>query len=196
MTPLSNKRKVRGGQTQLRRVDQWRQQNLTPDWSHLAHNGVDYVKLWIDPWSRLPAREPPAWLRRRMLSGLLDIHDAWTRASAGRPDVAYLALWLCWPHFASSQVVMASPERAEMYRTMFTPAPARPLPAQLSGQEPRLLGLNWRTGLDEDVLEGEEVARRLSLLRRPYRVETPSSGEPLYFFPRGHVWVGQQLEAR
>ncbi|MBZ9713617.1 hypothetical protein [Deinococcus multiflagellatus] len=192
MSRLTNRKKLRGGHTQLRRVARWRAQYLEPDWFALEHFGVTYAKLWVDPWCRFPRREPPAWVRRELLAGLLDIHAAWARAAAGREDVAYLALWLGWPHFVDSQVVMASPERAQMYRTMFTPAEPRPLPPQLALQDPRLNTLHWQTGLDEVFLSCEEVAARRSWLRRPHRVLTPEVGEPLYALQRGHVWVGRQ----
>ncbi|PTA67178.1 hypothetical protein [Deinococcus arcticus] len=194
MRRLTNRKKLRGGHTQLRRLARWRQRFLEPDWTELEAFGVDYVKLWLDPWSRYPRRNPPAWLRREMLTGLLDIHTAWARAAAGRADVGYLALWVSWPHFIDSQVVMASPERAQMYRTMFTPAKPRPLPPQLLAQEPRLSDLHWATGLDEFFLTGEEVAAGLSVLRRPYRVADPGPLHSLYAFQRGHVWVGQKGE--
>ncbi|GGN46940.1 hypothetical protein [Deinococcus daejeonensis] len=187
---LSNRHKVRGRRTQARRVARWRAANLTPDWGHLNASGVDYLKLWLDPWNRLPRREPPAWLRRQMLVGLLDILNAWHAQTCDREDLPYLAVWLCWPHFMDSQVVLAREDRAPMYDTMFEPIPTRPLPNALAPLAGRLNRLHWTTGLDETPLNPEDFARWPSLARRPHRTVSTPDG-PLHLMRRGLVWIGR-----
>ena len=93
----SNRKKVRGWKRQAARVRAWRDAHLQPDFAHLQTYGREYAKLHLDPWDRLVRRTPPAWLRREMIHALLDVHAAWDKVIWGRPDVAYLAIWLYWP---------------------------------------------------------------------------------------------------
>ncbi len=187
---LSNRHKVRGRRAQARRVARWRAANLTPDWAHLNVSGVDYVKLWIDPWNRLPGREPPAWLRRQMLTGLLDILDRWQAQTRDREDLPFLAVWLCWPHFMDSQVVLAREDRAPTYQTMFAPVPTQPLPNAFAPLAERLSRLTWTTGADEEPLDAGDMARWPSLARRPHRT-VPTPDGPLHLMRRGTVWIGR-----
>lgn len=190
---LGNRKKIRGWKTQLKRVERWRQHHLTPNWSHLETYGVDYVKVQhLDPWGRLSRREPPVWLRRLILSALLDIHEAWARATQGRADLPYLAIWLGWPAFTDSQVVLAKDWRAAGYEHMFNLAEQKALPHDLGPQmHTRLHRLTWQTGLNEFALEEADVLEKPSVLKRPHHVHQQRGGEKLYFIQRGLVWIGR-----
>ena len=111
---FTNQKKVRGWKTQIKRVERWRTRHLKPDHEFFRQNGVAYCKLWIDPWHRLTRRQPPIWLGRQMIYGLLDLYEAWV--STAVPEVEYLKVWLMWPELTESQVVMAGTTKAEMYQ--------------------------------------------------------------------------------
>ena len=191
---FTNRHKVRGWKTQIRRVERWRQAHLTPDWAHFERSDFDYCKIQLDPWNRLVRRQPPMWLARRMLHGLLDIHEAW---AAQVPDAPYLRIWLNWPHVMDSQVVVAGETRANWYQDMFTPvdAPKR-FPAQVG--EPllgRLSAYDWQECLDEYPLEPQDAPPEW-LSRRPHRTDTLQDGSALHWVTRGRVWVGVWIGTR
>jgi hypothetical protein len=121
MSAFVNRKKVRGLKRHIRRVQGWKAARLMPDLGHLRRSGQEYVKLTIDPWYRLVKRRPPMWLRREMVLALLDIYDAWQTQAAERSEVDYLRVWLSWPNFIDSQVIMANHARAPHYQALFRP---------------------------------------------------------------------------
>ncbi|MEM1116087.1 MAG: hypothetical protein AAF845_08360 [Bacteroidota bacterium] len=126
--------------------------------------GRGWVKLWFDPWYRLVRREPPTWLRRRMLAALLDIHRAWHERLAeheretGEPFDCQL--WLFDPHFMGSQVVFSVGEWRAGYRDTFPPprgdAPPRP-PAIYDDPAYRLGALDWTPGTEAGYVWQEDL---------------------------------------
>ncbi|ULH15167.1 hypothetical protein MF271_14585 [Deinococcus sp. KNUC1210] len=194
---FTNRHKVRGWKTQIRRVERWRQAHLTPDWVHLEHTDFDSCKFQIDPWNRLIRRQPPMWLARRMLHGLLDIHEAW---AAAVPDAPYLRLWLNWPHVIDSQVVMAQGSRVDWYREMFRPvaelgwARAKGFPPQFGpALLQRLNAWDWQECLHEYPVDPADIgAGRLS--RYAYSTLT-TTGASLTLVEVGRVWVGTRRAA-
>ena len=190
-----NKKKIRGWKTQLRRVERWRQAQLTPDWAHFERFSYDYCKIQIDPWNRLIERQPPLWLARRMLHGLLDIHEAWT---AQVPDAPYLRLWLNWPHVMDSQVVLAQESRVDWYGDMFRPvaelgwAEAKGFPPQFGPELlERLKAWDWQECLHEYPMEYEaRNSKRFKHL--PY---SSFAADSPYLVEVGRVWVGKRRAA-
>lgn len=129
---FTNRKKVRGGKRQLGRVRKWHDAHLEPDLAYLRRFGQEYVKLTIDPWDRLVQRQPSVWLRRAMTLALLSVYESWQRKAAQHPEIEYLRVWLSWPNFTDSQVVMATGQRAQHYRSVFLPvAQPRGLPSDL-----------------------------------------------------------------
>jgi hypothetical protein len=194
---LSNRKKVRGWKTQLRRVERWRSRHLTPDWSHFDRFGYDYCKIQIDPWNRLIEREPPIWLGRQMVHGLLDIHEAWAKAI---PDAPYLKVWLNWPSLTESQVVLAGPSRLDWYASMFRPVadlegktvkgfPPQFGPALLG----RLHGWDWQECLDEYDVDPADLPAGW-LASRPHSSVPLSDGSTRTLVEQGRVWVGTRRE--
>lgn len=195
MTAPGNRKKVRGWKRQVKRVRRWRDDRLRPDWPHLDAYGRDYVKLTLDPWYRLVRRQPPVWLRREMTHALLDVHDAWRAAVAERPDVTYLRVWLKWPNFIESQVVMATQDHEGWYALGTSrPVPAASLPTELGAPlRARLAEFVWEEAVDEYPLDvgyaTPEFARWLA--RRPHRWEQLSDGTWLCWVRRGRLWIGR-----
>jgi hypothetical protein len=195
--PGSNKKKVRGWKRRLRELERFRLRHRVLDAESMRGGGRDYVKIWLDPWSRLEKRNPPVWFRRRILAALVDIHDAWREALERLGEPYYLEIWLFHPDFHRSQVVAAVGEdQIDFYRNVFAPAPeAAPAPPALYADAAYDLGrFAWRAGTDLDVVmdwpgvySDEDVAR---LTRTADRVETSSAGDTLYIFELGTVWQG------
>ena len=196
---FSNKKKVRGWKTQIRRVERWRSGHLTPDGRHLGRYGYDYCKIQIDPWNRLIEREPPIWLGRLMIHGLLDICDSWALAS--RPEVKYLKVWLNWPRLRTSQVVMAGESRRAWYEGVFRPVAdlgwvtEQGLPSPLGPDLlKRLQGWDWQECLDEVAVDRADVPAGW-LGRRPHSTLISEDGAGITLVERGRVWVGTRREA-
>ncbi|MEM6328532.1 MAG: hypothetical protein AAF791_15560 [Bacteroidota bacterium] len=172
-----NRGKVRGWTRRARHVEEWRQRHLALDEHALARDGRDYVKLWIDPWFRLVRREPPAWLRRRMVTALVDVHRAWHERLLAREretgEPFDCMLWLLRPFVIDSQVVCATGDMRPFYRDTFPSAregvPASP-PETTYG--PSVSDIVWTSvsvpgyTSEEDLAEDPEWAR---LFERRYR---------------------------
>lgn len=196
---FSNKKKVRGWKTQIRWVERWRAAHLVPDWSHFERYDYDYCKIQIHPWNGLIEREPPIWLGRQMIHGLLDIHDAWAAASA--PDVKYLKVWLKWPLLRTSQVVMAGKSRLAWYGGVFRPvadlgwAETQGFPPQLGPDLlERLQGWDWQECLDEVEVDRAYLPTSW-LSKRPYSSLLSQDGSSRTLVEQGRVWVGTRRRA-
>jgi hypothetical protein len=198
--PFSNRKKVRGWKRRLRELERFRLAHRVLDVDALRRNEVHYVKLWLDPWSRLVPRDPPVWFRRRVLAAFLDVLHAWHRALEATGEPYYLRLWLHHPRFHRTQVVAAMGDRMAWYRGTFAPAPgARPLPPpQYADPAYDLAAAEWEPCLDTDVLLPDDAAdlRELGrLVLRASRLEQTSDGQALLLFDRGHVWLGKPAAA-
>lgn len=194
--PFSNKKKVRGWKRRVRQLERLRQAHLRLDMDALRAAEREYVKIWLDPWSRLVPRNPPYWYRRRILAAFMDILHSWRDALEATGEPYYLELWLFHPDFHGTQVVAAIGDMVNFYDNAFEPAesaPPRP-PALYDDPAYDLDGLRWRPGTEITVQLGseaddpEEVAR---LLREADRVQTSKyTGDTIYIFEKGRVWQG------
>lgn len=193
--PFSNRKKVRGWKRRIRQLERLRRAHLALDVDELRAAERRYVKIWLDPWSRLVPRNPPYWFRRRILAAFIDIHDAWRKALEAAGEPYYLELWLFHPDFHSTQVVAATGSLLRFYDNVFERAEgAAPRPPALYGDPAYDLGrFRWRAGTEvyvrlESDVEPEEQAR---LLREADRVQTSKhTGDTMYIFELGSVWQG------
>lgn len=194
--PFSNKKKVRGWKRRLRQLERFRLAHRTLDVEALRGSHYDYVKVWLDPWSRLEGRNPPVWFRRRVLAALVDIHDAWRAALKTMDEPYYLEIWLFHPDFYRSQVVAAMDWRMEHYRNVFEPAPsAAPRPPALYDDAAFDLDrFQWRPGTEVNMYlasPGElDADVQADFERRASRIEQARNGDLMYFFEQGAVWQG------
>ena len=198
--PFSNRKKVRGWKRRLRELERFRRAHLALDVGALRRDELAYVKLWLDPWSRLAPRDPPVWFRRRVLAAFLDVLHAWHRALEAAGEPYYLRLWLFDPRFHRTQVVAATGGRIAWYETMFAPAAGAPPLPPPHYRDPAydLAALEWEPCLDTDVLLADDAAdmRELGrLVLRASRLEQTSDGQALLLFDRGRVWLGRPAAA-
>lgn len=197
--PFSNRKKVRGWKRRIRHLEQFRLAYRELDVEALRHGrGVQYVKIWLDPWSRLEPRNPPYWYRRRILAALIDILGAWREQLERMGEPYYLALWLFDPDFHRSQVVAAAGESIEYYRTLFEPAegaPAQP-PAEYRDAAYDLDGLRWQAGqvIDAELASSydDDFQALARLVPTADRIQQTADGDTLLIFHRGLVWLGMQ----
>ena len=196
MPTFTNRKKVRGWKRRLRQLDRFRLAYRTLDVDALRQSHYDYVKIWLDPWSRLGGRNPPVWFRRRILAALMDIHDAWRAALEAEGEPYYLEVWLFHPDFHRSQVVAAMDWRMEHYQNVFEPArsAARRPPALYDDPAYDLDGFRWRVGTEVNVyMAGPDELDddvKADFERRAARIEQAKNGDLLYYFELGSVWQG------
>lgn len=196
--PFSNRKKVRGWKRRIRQLERLRLAHRELDVEALRQGrGVYYVKIWLDPWSRLVPRNPPHWFRRRILAAFIDVLDAWRERLEAAGEPYYLALWLFDPDFHRSQVVAAAGESIEYYRTLFDPAdvPATGPPAEYRDAAYDLASLHWRAGQVIDVQLASDYADDFQALAK--LVPTADrikefEGDTLLIFHRGIVWLGSR----
>lgn len=196
MPTFTNRKKVRGWKRRLRQLERFRLAHRTLDVEGLRQSHYEYVKIRLDPWSRLGGRNPPVWFRRRILAALMDIHDAWRAELEGLGEPYYLEIWLFHPDFHRSQVVAAMDWRMEHYENVFPPAPAaapRP-PALYDDRAYDLDRFAWRPGTEVNVYmasPGElDADTAADFERRASIIEQAANGDTLYFFEQGTVWQG------
>ena len=145
--------------------------------------------------------------RKRILTGLLDIHDAWKKELDALGQPYYLKIWLYEPRFSLSQVVCAVGESADFYEhTFYKPDNPKTFPIRNYGKlQERMEKLQWEQALDENWIdtntvgypeefesEAEYYTNRRWVkrkLRAPHRTEKTSAGE-VHYIKMGTVWIG------
>lgn len=195
--PFSNRKKVRGWKRRIRQLEQFRLAHRDLDVEALRHGrGVRYVKIWLDPWSRLVPRNPPHWYRRRILAAFVDILGAWRERLEAAGEPYYLELWLFHPDFHDTQVVAAMGEAIDYYRTLFETAAgaaAHP-PAEYRDPTYDFSALRWRAGqvIDAELASTYEsdFQALAKLVPTADRLQVTADGDTLLIFHRGVVWLG------
>jgi hypothetical protein len=194
--PFSNRKKVRGWKRRIRQLEQFRLAHRELDVEALRRGGRHYVKIWLDPWSRLVPRNPPHWYRRRILAAFIDILGAWRERLEAAGEPYYLELWLFHPDFHDTQVVAAMGEMINFYRTSFDPAvgaPSQP-PAEYRDAEYELDALRWRAGQVISVEMASAYEHDFQALAKLVptadRLQQTADGDTLLIFHRGLVWLG------
>ena len=207
------KKTIRGHKRIWKDIDAWKER-----YSRISAENLDrkYVKVWVYPYydytfSNSDLLEPKRETRRRILNGLLDIHDAWQKELDTLKQPYYLKIWLFEPRFSLSQVVCAVGEWTDYYdNTFFRPESPKSFPLQNYGNlQDRLKDFSWEHGLDEAwidensigtpgefVSEAEFYANRRWVKRKlegPLRKMANEEGET-FFFKMGNVWIGERKD--
>jgi hypothetical protein len=198
--PLSNRKKVRGWKRRVRQLERWRDANRTIDVASLLQDEYRYLKISLDPWNRLVSREPPQWLRKRILQAFVEVQCSWTAALLAAGEPYYLRLWLFHPRFHRTQLVVAVRDRILWYEGTFAPAPAGVLthpPREYDPDGSILAGQAWTVAADEEYLfpqwlnlapDEEERVRKAAA-----QILATEGGETYYVMRRGLVWLGSPL---
>jgi hypothetical protein len=197
MPTFENRKKVRGWKRRLRQLERFRLAYRTLDVEWLRAAERQYVKIWLDPWSRLVPRNPPYWYRRRILAAFIDIYTSWRQALEAAGEPYYLELWVFHPDFHNTQVVAATGSLLKFYDRVFEPAQKgapRP-PALYDDPAYDLDRFRWRAGTDVNVLlrsiDVVEPGDEERLVREADRVQTSKhTGDTMYIFELGSVWQG------
>jgi hypothetical protein len=193
--PFSNRKKVRGWKRRIRQLEWLRLRHRALDLDALRRDRVEYVEILLDPWSRLVGRNPPYWYRRRIMAAFADIFNAWREVLELQGEPYYLALWVLEPNFYGTQVVAATGDRIEGYRTRFDPANGTAGPVQYRDGSYDLGCFQWQAGQLWDVFSAQEDAfDELDIAewtRTADRIEQ-TAADTLFTFKRGVVWVGTQ----
>jgi len=193
-----DRKKIRGWPGKLRRLDRLRDKHLELDLDALLTEELAYVKLWIDPFYRLDKRNPPMWYRKRCVSALVAIHDAWARRLATLDQPSYLALWLYHPNFLGSQVVAAVGSHIAWYERLFpSGGPVRPTPLpDFDAPDVDLASWSWSAHPElfpDDIAPHERHrAWARSLMRRAVASRTDEHGVLHVLVRHGSVWVGRR----
>lgn len=121
---MTKTRKIRGHHRRWTDIDDWVERNKNLDLEYLKSRERDYTKIWVHPWSGIAITDseipqPKGETRKRMLQGLIDIHNAWKSQLESLNEPYYLKIWLYAPHFSRSQVVCAIGSALDFYEITF-----------------------------------------------------------------------------
>lgn len=205
-TPMRNKKKIRGWKRKIRQIEHWKMRHIDLDIEQLCRNSRDYVKLWIDPFYRLIRRDPPMWYSRLMLEAMSEVYQSWNQQMEKLKEPYYLKLWLYYPHFINSQVVVAFRESLNYYDHIFHESnDKKEFPSQQFGAVPGLNKWKWDhvietadyclSELQEDVKLGVRTAKEVESIKyRSYKTSTVKfryGEDTVYHVKIGDVWLGE-----
>ncbi|ODG97132.1 hypothetical protein A4S05_01750 [Nostoc sp. KVJ20] len=194
--PYSNKKKIRGWKKQIRKINYWKNYNLTLDVTKLHKSQRDYVKVTIDPWYRLVRRNPPIWYNRLILEALIEIYLNWHKTLQESGEPFYLKIWLFEHHFINSQVVAATGDWIVGYNNTFTKSnEKRAFPFEkYKIHNFSLENFQWELHVEEnyfyekiDQLSEAEINK---IKQKAYRSGFLQNGDRYFAIKTGDVWIG------
>lgn len=212
-------RKIRGHKRRHKQLEKWRLKNFGIREDLLENYQYDHLDIVVHPWCDLSLKEsvypePKGKTKQLMLSGLIDIYDAWKIQldKLGKPY--YLKIWIFEPRFSKSQVVCAVEKRIEFYKTNFqSPEKTKELNLKKYGKlKNRLENFKWEHKLDEEYYDETELGEpedyfRLKdyeyskkwfdrLMKKPHRIVKNENSKndiaEYYVFKKGNIWVGEK----
>ena len=201
--PFSNKKKVRGWKTQLKRLENLKNAYLNINLEELNEHKRFYVKIWIDPWDRLVKRNPPFWFRREILKALIEIYLSWDKSLSQLNMVYYLKIWMFDQRFYNSQVVAASGDSINYYDNLFHPTEANiDFPQDKYFLDGNILDtFAWDSFLDEDFFfeKLEELPEYFinRIRKMPHKeelVEIEGGKDTCFIIKKGYLWLGTLKE--
>ena len=124
-------RKIRGINRRKRAIEQWGECNKALDIEGLKETHRDYVKFWVNPWSRLSLinsiyPEPTGDCEYLLIKNLQKIYLSWQDTLESMQTPYYLQIWLYEEYISQSQVVCAIEDYKDFYQNTFEPVDEQP----------------------------------------------------------------------
>ena len=117
-------KKIRGQKKRLRDIQTWIENNKTLDLDYLTEYHRDYVKFWVNPFSRLNLTnsrymKPSGIYFESMVLGLIEIYQHWKQSLDRLNEPYYLKIWLFQHEPERSQIVCAIRDSLHFYNNTF-----------------------------------------------------------------------------
>ena len=117
-------RKIRGINRRKRAIEQWGDVNKVLDMDLLIQEKREYVKFWVQPWSRLALGnsiypEPTGECAYLLIKNLQKIYQSWQDSLEALQTPYYLQIWLYETYISRSQVVCAIEDAKDGYQHTF-----------------------------------------------------------------------------
>jgi len=203
MSAFSNKKKIRGWNKQIKKIDSWFGHYKMPNIELIEFWQDEYVKIWIDPWYRLVKRNPPLWYFKKILDKISLMHSIWESEFKKTPVPSDSQIWIFEKNFIRSELVCARVEKEGDIRDNFFERckDVRDIPTE------KFKGVNFDPNLFDwtlyydaihyfenyDDLSDTEIA---DLLKDGYKEEKVAEGtvdeQRKFWKPCGYVWVGRK----
>jgi len=212
-------KKIRGHKRKWKDIEKWISYTKNLDLDYLKQYQRDYAKIRVHPWSEISVTnsqipEPKGETKSKIISGLIEIYDAWGKKLEQLGEPYYLKIWLFENRFSNSQVVCAIGDCLDFYEnTFFKSDSSKELKPENYGRlEKAITEFKWDYRFDEDHFDNTEIGSpedymTLSdfednkkwfekMLKKPHR--TVKYKEPIgdatesYSFKKGVVWLGQK----
>ena len=124
-------RKIRGINRRKRAIEQWGARNKALDIEGLKETHRDYVKFWVNPWSRLSLinsiyPEPMGDCEYLLIKNVQNIYQSWKDSLEKLQTPYYLQIWLFETYISRSQVVCAIEDYKDFYQNTFEPVDEQP----------------------------------------------------------------------
>ncbi|MCP1357227.1 hypothetical protein [Aneurinibacillus migulanus] len=204
--PFSNKKKIRGWKRRIKQIEQWKLRSIELDVEQLLQNQREYVKLWIDPWYRLVKRNPPLWYSRLLLAAMIEVYHSWHEKLSQFDESFYLKMWLYYPNFINSQIVVAFRDCLHFYDDVFDKSDEKKaFPYEAFGNRELVERFAWQLHIDshsywlseiqEDIQLGFHTEKQVAaIMRKAYKSESVKLSygiDTVFKIKAGDVWVGE-----
>ncbi len=117
-------RKIRGINRRKRAIEKWGDTYKSFDIALVEQRKRDYVKFWVQPWSRLSLinsiyPEPTHDCEYLLIKNIVEIHQSWKNSLEELQMPYYLQIWLYEKYISRSQVVCAIEDYKDFYKHTF-----------------------------------------------------------------------------
>ena len=116
-------KKIRGWKRQIKKMDQWAENNKFPSLKNIEFYHEVYCKITCFPWAFLANPDPPLWFFRLILKRMELIFYHWNQYLQIHYKNIDLQWWIFEPHYMKSRIVAAKVEKpAELRDNYFLKA--------------------------------------------------------------------------
>ena len=207
--------KIRGIKRRQKDLNSWSDFHQELDIDRLKEYGYVYAKTKFGPWADLYIERPyPSDYRKQLFSNLINFYFKWKNALDKEFDNYYFKIWLSYPRFIDSQIVVAIGDKIDYYTNLFEKCDnQREFPVEVFNTEKLRINLfDWVTHYDRDYYlernylnlelednkdtkyyyEEKRFYNRLIKNGFPYKMIDHGNGEErLFYIQQGYIWVGE-----